>query len=81
MVEGNVPFNDQWIYVHDDKLKTGRITNFSNWVPEIKKGKEDTIICLEYWANKNNELWLLDEKVFLDMAKQRTSSDRSDRWK
>lgn len=69
LVEGNVPFNDQWIYVHDDKLKTGRITNFSNWVPEIKKGKEDTIICLEYWANKDEELWTLDESEFLKLAK------------
>ena len=28
-------FPDQWVYLHSDKLRMGRLTNFRNWVPEL----------------------------------------------
>ena len=46
ILKGESPFPVQWIYVHNDKLKTGRITNFKNWTPTINKNQKDTILCL-----------------------------------
>ena len=57
LVEGQNPFPDQWIYVHSPNLATGRITNFSNWVPSINNNSLDTILCLEYWCYDEDPVW------------------------
>ncbi|AUN95704.1 FAD-dependent oxidoreductase [Pseudazoarcus pumilus] len=66
-VSGANPFPDQWIYVHSAGLKTGRITNFSNWSPTINAGQTDTILCMEYWCNDDDPFWRTadDELVIL----------------
>jgi protoporphyrinogen oxidase len=69
-VEGSNHFKDQWIYVHDKKLKTGRITNFRNWVSDINLGQSESIICLEYWCNEDEELWSLSDENFLELAQK-----------
>ena len=61
-------FPDQWIYVHSEKLKTGRITNFRNWVPSINNGKQETILCLEYWCYDNDDIWKEDDKNLITLA-------------
>ena len=50
-------FPDQWIYVHSPELRTGRVTNFSNWAPQIQRGKSNTILALEYWCYDDEALW------------------------
>lgn len=50
-------FPDNWIYIHSENLKTGRITNFRNWVPDICKNKETTILCMEYWSSTVDDVW------------------------
>ena len=61
-------FNDQWIYIHSENLKTGRITNFKNWVPEINSNKNETILCLEYWCNDEDKLWSEEKEILSKFA-------------
>lgn len=68
-VEGKNPFPDQWIYVHAENLKTGRITNFKNWTKTINKGQSANIICLEYWCYDEDELWKLDDLSLIELAR------------
>lgn len=28
-------FPDNWIYIHDSKVKVGRVQNFRSWSPEM----------------------------------------------
>lgn len=63
------PFPDQWIYVHSSNLKTGRITNFSNWVPSIKNNQKETIVCLEYWCNEDDPEWNETDENLIALAK------------
>jgi protoporphyrinogen oxidase len=56
-VDGLDLFDDNWIYVHSEKVKHGRITNFRNWSPTLNKGKETTILCLEFWTSQTDDLW------------------------
>jgi protoporphyrinogen oxidase len=63
-------FPDNWIYVHDPKLKTGRVTNFSNWVPELLQDTDHTILCLEYWANEEDDLWKFDQEQLIALGKE-----------
>jgi protoporphyrinogen oxidase len=63
-------FQDNWLYVHANDLLMGRITNFSNWVPEINCGQEDTILALEYWCYDHDDFWKYDENALIDLAKK-----------
>ena len=50
-------FPDNWLYVHSPDLRTGRITNFRNWVPQLYGNERSTILALEYWCNDDDSSW------------------------
>lgn len=58
-------FKDNWLYIHSPEIKTGRITNFRNWIPEINQGKKTTILSLEYWCDENEDFWNLNEEEII----------------
>jgi len=68
LVEGASPFPDQWIYIHSPEMKTGRMTNFRNWVPGINQGSSDSIICLEYWCYDEDDIWNAKEQDLINLA-------------
>lgn len=70
-VEINVKklFDDQWIYINDKQLKTGRVTNFSNWKIELNSEFSSTILCLEYWCNNTDILWNAEDQSIFNIAK------------
>lgn len=67
-VEGKNVFPDNWLYVHADDLQMGRITNFSNWVPEINKGEAATIVVLEYWAYDEDPIWKMPDEDLIELG-------------
>jgi protoporphyrinogen oxidase len=50
-------FPDNWIYVHDPKVKLGRIQNFKNWSPEMVPDPRKTCLGLEYFCFEGDGLW------------------------
>jgi protoporphyrinogen oxidase len=50
-------FPDNWIYIHDSKVKVGRIQNFRSWSPEMVP--DDSVACvgLEYFCFEGDDLW------------------------
>jgi protoporphyrinogen oxidase len=60
-------FKDQWLYIQDEKILTGRVTNFNNWVPDILCDKNDTILALEYWCYENDAIWTLEKSNFFEI--------------
>jgi protoporphyrinogen oxidase len=69
-IEGEGLFKDNWLYIHSPSLETGRITNFSNWVPEIKGDSPNTILTLEYWSNDGDDFWKKDDTDLIRLAKE-----------
>lgn len=67
-VEGENVFPDNWLYVHANDLQMGRITNFSNWVPEINCGEKSTIVALEYWSYDTDEIWNLPNEKLIGLG-------------
>ena len=60
---------DCWIYVHDRKIKLGRIQIYNNWSPYLVKDLEHTVwLGLEYFATEGDELWALSDDAFREMA-------------
>ncbi|MGC8638868.1 MAG: FAD-dependent oxidoreductase, partial [Isosphaeraceae bacterium] len=61
-------FPDQWLYVHSPGLRTGRVTNFRNWVPELYGASPTSILALEYWCDDEDPLWTESEAYLLGQA-------------
>lgn len=61
-------FPDQWIYIHDNQLQTGRITNFRNWLPTLYGNEKTSVLCMEYWCYDEDKLWHLSEKELIELA-------------
>jgi protoporphyrinogen oxidase len=62
-------FTDQWLYIHSEDLKTGRISNFRNWVPELYGDEKNTILCMEYWYNFDDPEWQSSDESLIQLAK------------
>lgn len=68
-IEGENVFPDNWLYVHANDLEMGRVTNFSNWVPEINNGEKNTIVVLEYWSYDEDKIWNQSNDELISLAK------------
>ena len=63
-------FPDNWIYIHDPRVKLGRIQNFKNWSPEMVPDPEKTCLGLEYFCFEGDGLWTMDDQDLVELAKQ-----------
>jgi protoporphyrinogen oxidase len=61
-------FPDTWIYVHSPKVKLGRIQNFKNWSPEMVPEPGRTSLGLEYFVQRGDELWSMDDRALIDLG-------------
>ncbi len=69
-IDGKNLFEDNWIYVHSNDVKHGRITNFRNWTPQLNRGCETTILCMEYWSFEQEELWKMTDEELASLARK-----------
>jgi protoporphyrinogen oxidase len=70
LVNSDSVCKDNWLYVQDSDLRTGRITNFRNWVPQLYGDSPNTILSMEYWCNNNDELWQSSDEALIRLARQ-----------
>ena len=63
-------FPDNWLYIHSNKMKMGRLTNFRNWVPQLFGNENSTICALEYWCYDEDDFWKWDEQQLIALAKE-----------
>ena len=49
--------DDNWIYIHEEKVKAGRIQNYTAWSSLMAPSTEKSCLGLEYFCNKNDKLW------------------------
>lgn len=62
------PFPDNWIYVHSPEVKVARIQNFRAWSREMVADPSTSSIGMEYFCNKNDALWEMDDEALRDLA-------------
>lgn len=62
--------DDNWLYVQEPHLRTGRITNFRNWVPQLYGDSPNTILAMEYWCNDGEPLWRQSDQQLIELAKR-----------
>lgn len=62
-------FKDNWIYVHEKAMQSGRITNFRNWSPKMWNGHDEAILALEYWSYDTDDFWKFSDERLIEQAK------------
>lgn len=68
LVDSVTLFPDNWIYVHSDDLKMGRVTNFRNWTPGLYGSQLKSILAIEYWCNDEDTMWMSNNDDLVEMA-------------
>jgi len=61
-------FPDNWIYIHDSKVKVGRIQNFRSWSPEMVPDAGVACVGLEYFCFEGDGLWSMPDDDLVDLA-------------
>jgi len=61
-------FPDNWIYIHDDTVKVGRIQNFKNWSPDMVPDPSRTCLGLEYFCFEGDGLWTMTDDELVALA-------------
>ena len=68
MVEGEDLFPDNWIYIHDSKVKVGRVQNFRSWSPEMVPDEAMACVGLEYFCFEGDGLWSMSDHDLVELA-------------
>ena len=61
-------FDDNWIYVHDESVKVGRVQNFKNWSPDMVPEGDQTCLGLEYFCFEGDGLWTATDQALVELA-------------
>ncbi|WP_288458530.1 NAD(P)/FAD-dependent oxidoreductase [uncultured Sphingomonas sp.] len=61
-------FPDNWIYIHDPKVKVGRIQNFRSWSPEMVPDPAIACVGLEYFCFEGDGLWSSSDEELIALA-------------
>lgn len=68
LIEGDNPFPDQWLYIHEPTLIHGRVTNFANWSPKLMINDNQIVLCLEFWCFDEDKIWSETEEKLIDLS-------------
>jgi len=61
-------FPDNWIYVHDPKVKMARVSNYKNFSKYMSTSNNINPITVEYFAFKNEEIWKMKDHELVAFA-------------
>ena len=70
MIRSKDIFPDNWIYIHDPRVKVGRIQNFRSWSPEMVPDPELACVGLEYFCFEGDGLWQAKDEELVELAKK-----------
>jgi protoporphyrinogen oxidase len=63
-------FPDNWIYVHDDTVKLGRVQNFKNWSPDMVPDPKMSCVGLEYFCFEGDGLWTMPDQDLVKLGRR-----------
>jgi len=68
MIRSDDLFPDNWIYIHDPKVKVGRVQNFRSWSPEMVPDARIACVGLEYFCFEGDGLWTSSDAELIALA-------------
>jgi protoporphyrinogen oxidase len=70
MIKSDDLFPDNWIYIHDPRVKVGRVQNFRSWSPEMVPDPAIACVGLEYFCFEGDGLWSSSDDDLVKLATQ-----------
>jgi protoporphyrinogen oxidase len=68
VVEGEDLFPDNWIYIHEPRVRVGRIQNYRSWSPWMVPDPSKACVGLEYFCFAGDELWTMSDDDLVELA-------------
>jgi protoporphyrinogen oxidase len=68
ILKETVPFEDQWLYIHDPEHIVGRIQNFKNWSPDLLDGSGKVCYGMEYFCDVGDAVWNKTDEQLISLA-------------
>ena len=62
------PFPDNWIYIHGQDVRVGRIQNFRAWSPDMMANDHQASIGMEYFLNDDEPMWSMSDEDLIKFA-------------
>ncbi len=56
---------DCWLYMQDEKMSFGRVQILNNWSPYAAASKDSILLELEFFCDKDDEMWRTDDRELL----------------
>ena len=63
-------FTDNWLYVHDEGVRVGRVQNFKSWSPEMVPDPALACYGLEYFCFAGDKLWAAKDEALVELAQR-----------
>src|SRR5262249_25838227 len=67
-------FPDNWIYIHEPKVKVGRIQNYKNWSPDMVPDADTTCLGLEYFCFEGDGLWTMADRELVELGRREVAA-------
>jgi protoporphyrinogen oxidase len=69
VIDGDDPFPDNWIYIHQPGVQVLRIQNFKSWSPfMVPPGSDASSLGMEYFCFEGDQLWNMKDEDLVAMA-------------
>jgi protoporphyrinogen oxidase len=69
-IDGEPPFPDNWVYVHDPRAQVGRIQNFRAWSPWMTPDPRRSCLGLEYFCFEGDDLWGSSDEELVELGRR-----------
>jgi protoporphyrinogen oxidase len=69
-IDGEPPFPDNWVYVHDPRARVGRIQNFRAWSPWMTPDPRRSCLGLEYFCFEGDDLWSSSDEELIALGRR-----------
>ena len=66
-IHGSI-FQDNWIYVHDPRVKMARVSNYKNFSPYMSNSTNKNPVTVEYFCFENDKIWKLNDQEIISFA-------------
>lgn len=63
-------FPDNWLYIHEPRVRMGRIQNYKNWSADMVPDSSLTSLGLEYFCDAGDSLWKKSDSELVEMGFQ-----------
>ncbi len=73
-IDGEPPFPDNWVYVHDPRARVGRIQNFRAWSPWMTPDPRRSCLGLEYFCFEGDELWRAGDEELVELGRREVAA-------